>query len=491
MNLYNTIKTKVENNIFEDMLNSKKILSKNDFRKYKKTLEFQELYNEKLQIELNNLNNSKDNKKLLNNLEKIKEKNNEDFVELIKNQIIRDLSSLRIYFFNGKNIVKFRENNIEEYRDLLDLRLFLTNTYIPLENNNKYISFYDLYIKNFKFLEIYLNIDLNEYVVTSNLNIMTIETYIKDCNFDIDYIVNSLSNFFDTDSVCQILFRNIRYSNIKKSYQINNIMLKEIPKDFTKLYPQARLLKRHFILHIGDTNTGKTYEAIQELKESESGIYLAPLRLLALEIQERLNNEGVICSMTTGEEEDIIPNAKHMSSTIEKLDINKYYDICVIDEAQMIEDDDRGWAWTTAILGAYSERIHICMSENARNIVIKLIELCNDTYEIVEHKRNTDLVFENKKFNFKNGIKKNDALIVFSRKKVLSVATELEHMGIKASVIYGALPYSVRKNEIKKFLDGETEVVVSTDAIGMGMNLPIKRIVFLESTKYDGKEIRY
>lgn len=216
-----------------------------------------------------------------------------------------------------------------------------------------------------------------------------------------NFLVEDLNNYFVSEKVLQYIFQNIRYQELKKNYQLNNIMLKEIPKDFTELFPQARLLNRHFILHIGDTNTGKTHQAIQELKEAESGTYLAPLRLLALEIQERLNNEGVPCSMTTGEEEDIIPNAKHMSSTIEKLDMNKYYDVCVIDEAQMIEDNDRGWAWTNAILGVYSERIHICMSENARNIVIKLIELCNDTYEIVEHIRNTQLVFENKPFDFK------------------------------------------------------------------------------------------
>ena len=74
-------------------------------------------------------------------------------------------------------------------------------------------------------------------------------------------------------------------------------------------------------MHIGDTNTGKTYQALEELKKAKSGAYLAPLRLLALEVQERLNNDGVLCSMTTGEEEDIIEGATHMSSTAEKLEI--------------------------------------------------------------------------------------------------------------------------------------------------------------------------
>ena len=35
-------------------------------------------------------------------------------------------------------------------------------------------------------------------------------------------------------------------------------------------------------------------------------------------------------------------------------------------------------------------------------------------------------------------------------------------------------------------MEKETEVVVSTDAIGMGLNLPIRRIVFIETEKFDG-----
>jgi ATP-dependent RNA helicase SUPV3L1/SUV3 len=43
---------------------------------------------------------------------------------------------------------------------------------------------------------------------------------------------------------------------------------------------------------------------------------------------------------------------------------------------------------------------------------------------------------------------------------------------------------------MNRFLRGETQAVVATDAIGMGLNLPVKRIVFLESKKYDGISTR-
>ena len=78
------------------------------------------------------------------------------------------------------------------------------------------------------------------------------------------------------------------------------------------LYPKARMMHRHFILHIGGTNSGKTYQSLERLKEVETGIYLAPLRLLALEVQEKMIESNVMCSLSTGEEEDIVPNATHL-----------------------------------------------------------------------------------------------------------------------------------------------------------------------------------
>ncbi|MEN8075334.1 DEAD/DEAH box helicase [Clostridioides difficile] len=255
-------------------------------------------------------------------------------------------------------------------------------------------------------------------------------------------------------------------------------------------YEEARAMKRHFILHVGETNTGKTYASIERLMEAESGVYLAPLRLLALEIQDKLNSENIACSLLTGEEEDILTYAYHVSSTIEKLQLGTQYDICVIDEAQMIADKQRGWAWTRAILGVLAPEIHICMAPEALDIVIKLIKDCNDTYEVIEHKRDTELIFEDEPFNLNRDVKKGDALVVFGKKKALAVSAQLLNNNIKTSIIYGSLPYSTRKKQFERFLDGETEVIVCTDAIGMGVNLPIKRIVFLETRKYDGVSLR-
>lgn len=250
-------------------------------------------------------------------------------------------------------------------------------------------------------------------------------------------------------------------------------------------YPNARKLYRHFILNVGPTNTGKTYRALQALKNAESGVYLAPLRLLAMEVQDRLLDDGVLCSMTTGEEENIIEGSTIMSSTVEKINLHEKYEVGVIDECQMIADDARGGSWTRAILGLAAETIYLCMSPDAVDICISLIDLCGDTYEIVECTRNTELIFNG---NISTSeIKKNDAIILFSRKKVLQFAEDLKNnYGLTPSVVYGALPYKARKQQVDLYNSGKTDVIVATDAIGMGMNLPIQRVVFAEDEKYDG-----
>lgn len=259
-------------------------------------------------------------------------------------------------------------------------------------------------------------------------------------------------------------------------------VLSGMPK-IMEYYPTARKLHRKFYIHVGGTNTGKTYSSLMALKQSNKGVYLGPLRLLAIEIYEQLNEEHYPCSLLTGEEENIIKDAPFEARTVEKVDINTHYQTAIIDECQMLDDPNRGSSWTRAILGTCADEIHAIVAPEGLDILIQLINLCNDEYEIIQHERKVPLVVEKQPFQ---QVKDHDALIVFSRKAVLSLASELEREGIPVSIIYGSLPYSVRIKEAEKFRTGVTKVVVSTDAIGMGLNLPIERIVFMESQKYDG-----
>ena len=254
------------------------------------------------------------------------------------------------------------------------------------------------------------------------------------------------------------------------------------PKDE---YPEARAMKRHFVLHLGGTNTGKTYAGLRRLMRSETGVYLGPLRLLALEAQETLLDAGVACSLTTGEEEDRREGDTHVAATAEKLDLKARYAAAVIDECQMIADRQRGYAWTRAILGVLAPEVHLCAAPEAKLLLLRLIESCGDSYEIVEHRRKTPLTCMTRTVDVEH-VQPGDALITFSKVGVLSVAEDLRQMGKEPAIIYGALPYATRRRQMEGFLEGRMEYVVSTDAIGMGLNLPIRRVIFMETEKYDG-----
>ena len=100
-------------------------------------------------------------------------------------------------------------------------------------------------------------------------------------------------------------------------------MLQHIPADYIDLYPEARGMRRRFVLHIGPTNSGKTHDAMEALRAAGGGCYLGPLRLLAYEQFEQMNRDGYPCSLLTGEERSDVPGALFTASTIEMLNLQQ------------------------------------------------------------------------------------------------------------------------------------------------------------------------
>jgi ATP-dependent RNA helicase SUPV3L1/SUV3 len=255
-------------------------------------------------------------------------------------------------------------------------------------------------------------------------------------------------------------------------------------RDFKNLFPIARGMHRKLTLHIGPTNSGKTYAAMQHLKEADTGYYLAPLRLLALEGYEKLRLEGINASLITGEEQILDEEATHISSTIEMMNYEVDVDVCVIDEVQMIDDRDRGWAWANAIIGAPAHEVIMTGSPNVKDAIIALADYLGEELEIIEFERKNPLELLEHPTDFKD-IEAGTAVVAFSRKDVLKLKQRLS-ANFDVSVVYGNLSPEVRREEARRFREGETEILVATDAIAMGMNLPIKTILFSKAQKFDG-----
>lgn len=281
-----------------------------------------------------------------------------------------------------------------------------------------------------------------------------------------------------------ILYNFNEYIKPFKLQKLREELLANSIKDFKKLYPIARELNREIIFHVGETNSGKTYEAMEYLKSATTGYYLAPLRLLALEGYESLKSKGVNVSLITGEEEIIDEDSTHICSTIEMINSSVDVDVCVIDEIQMISDRDRGWAWANALIGAPASKVILTGSPDALEAVKEICEYLGEKLTVKEFFRKNELRVMTHPTSL-DRIEKGTALISFSRKDVLSLKQQLSNK-YDVSVVYGNLSPEVRREEARRFRDGESEILVSTDAISMGLNLPIKTILFAKDNKFDG-----
>ncbi len=271
-------------------------------------------------------------------------------------------------------------------------------------------------------------------------------------------------------------------SRLRKDWDLN---------EYKEFFPTARDMKRKHIFYVGPTNSGKSYRGFNELAEGTCGVYLAPLRLLALEGQEEIEKRGQECSLLTGEEMEIKEDALFVASTIEMANLDEQIDCALIDEVQLILDPNRGWAWSQAIVGIPARKILMTGSEECIPTLKRLIkDYLGEELEIVQLNRIGKLEISKKPVRSLNQVESGSAVIAFSRRGVLTLKKELENAGKKVSVLYGNLSPGVRREEARRFRSGETDILVATDCIGMGLNLPIKTVVFSETSKFDGKEVR-
>jgi len=282
----------------------------------------------------------------------------------------------------------------------------------------------------------------------------------------------------------RIVYHFMEYIRPLKEKKRKEELLAKTIRDFKNLFPLARLLNREIIFHVGPTNSGKTYQALKALKAADTGYYLAPLRLLALEGYENLKVEGVGVSLITGEEEIIDEESTHISSTIEMMNGSVEVDVCVIDEIQMIDDRDRGWAWANALIGVPAKKVILTGSADALDAVTEICDYLDEPLEVVHFERKNELKLLTQPTPIK-AIEKGTAVVAFSRRDVLGLKQQLSQ-SYEVSVVYGNLSPEVRREEARRFREGKSDVLVATDAIAMGLNLPIKTLLFSKDNKFDG-----
>lgn len=253
---------------------------------------------------------------------------------------------------------------------------------------------------------------------------------------------------------------------------------------------------RRIVALVGPTNSGKTHRAIEMLKEAPSGAYLAPLRLMAMENWDRLRAAGLKVDMLTGEETIETPGATHVSATIEMADIESRVAVAVVDEAQLLDNAQRGWAWTRAIFHLQADTLVVTGSPDCLPLLRRIAFLTGEEIEVRSFERRASLEAMPTPIEI-DDLRAGDAVIAFSRTNVLAMKAEISRLvnpttgkPFRVATIYGALGPEVRRSEAARFSSGEAEILVATDAIGMGLNLPIDRVIFSTMMKFDGRIVR-
>lgn len=276
----------------------------------------------------------------------------------------------------------------------------------------------------------------------------------------------------------------IKKENIKK---IELLKAKATVTNIEEFYLNARSKKRKIIAYLGPTNSGKTHNALKLLDKADTGIYLAPLKLLAREIYDS-KKEILNISLITGEEKILHKEETHISSTIEMLNLEEEYEVAIIDEVQMLNDQQRGNAWARAILGVNAQTVILVGSIDAEDIIKTIATKCNDELEIKKFQRLSNLDIQQDSISFRE-LRKGDAVVCFSKKDIYTLKNKIESYGFSTAVIYGMLPPDTKIKQSELFNNGKVDILIATNAIGYGLNLSIRRILFSSVTKFNGWDI--
>ena len=120
-------------------------------------------------------------------------------------------------------------------------------------------------------------------------------------------------------------------------------------------YPAARSMRRSIHLHVGPTNSGKTHAAIRAPapgRERRVLFAASPPRVGGARIRSPraevlLGPAGAACDLVTGQGRRR-EGARHVACTVEMADVTRPVAVAVIDEAHLLGDARRGYAFTRA-----------------------------------------------------------------------------------------------------------------------------------------------
>lgn len=160
----------------------------------------------------------------------------------------------------------------------------------------------------------------------------------------------------------------------------------------------------------------------------------------------------MVCNLKTGPVRKIYKGATHLAGTVEMASYDEEYDVAVIDEIQMINDELRGGEWTAALLGVKAKEVHLCGEESALKLVTDLLGRTNDNLTIHRYARLSPLITEDEPLRSWEELREGDCIISFSKKELFNLRNDINDFMNKdrdgnlisnenhCSLIYGTMP---------------------------------------------------
>lgn len=238
---------------------------------------------------------------------------------------------------------------------------------------------------------------------------------------------------------------------------------------------------------LGPTNTGKTHYAIERMLAYKTGMIGLPLRLLAREVYgricERVGTQNV--ALITGEERIVPKSARYWVATVEAMPQKMAVEFVAIDEIQTATDFDRGHVFTHRILNTRGTRETLLLGAAT---MAPIISALLPGIEIIERPRLSQLFYAGSKKITR--VPPRTAIIAFSANQVYAIAELVRRERGGAAIVMGALSPRTRNAQVEMYQNGDVDILVATDAIGMGLNLDIDHVAFSSDTKFDGHQTR-
>ncbi|WP_439140526.1 helicase-related protein, partial [Roseicyclus sp.] len=192
-----------------------------------------------------------------------------------------------------------------------------------------------------------------------------------------------------------------------------------------------------------------------------------------------------VVALVTGEERIVPERAQYWVCTVEAMPVGIGADFLAIDEIQLCADPERGHVFTDRLLHARGRHETLFLGATTmRGAIAALVPRA----EFLSRERFSDLVYTGSKKISR--MPPRSAIVGFSVENLYAMAELLRRQKGGAAVVMGALSPRTRNAQVALYQNGDVDVLVATDAIGMGLNLDISHVAFSGLRKFDGRKMR-